>query len=103
MNGFLLKPSTRGTPSVCCAESTKSRAMALRSFSSTGTMLFFSRAKYASICTAPQPLAPAASHSSQSDGSGLKAMRVLCEEQPPRTRARLCRMCELPRGCSVVG
>lgn len=53
--------------------------------------------------TAPQPLAPAASHSSQSEGRGLKEMRVLCEEQPPRTRARLCRMWELPRGCSTVG
>ncbi len=77
--------------------------MAFRSFSSTGTMLLRSRGKYASIGTAPQPLAPAASHSSQSDGSGLNAMSVLCEEHPPRTRARLCRMCELPRGCSVVG
>ena len=85
------------------AASTKSRAMALRSASSTGTMLFRSRAKYASIGTAPHPLAPAVSHSSQSDGSGLKAMRVLCDEQPPSTRARLCRMWELPWGCSVVG
>ena len=28
---------------------------------------------------------------------------VLCEEQPPSTRARECRMFELPRGCGVVG
>ncbi len=49
-----------------------------------------------------QPVAPASSHSSQSDGSGLKEIRVLCDEQPPSTLARLCRMWELPRGCSVV-
>lgn len=77
--------------------------MAFRSFASTGTMLFRSRVQYASIGTAPQSLAPAASHSSQSDGSGLNAISVLCDEHPPSTRARLCRMCELPRGCSVVG
>lgn len=102
-NGFLLNPSTRGTPSAPRADSTKSRAMALRSASSTGTMLLSSRSKYGSMAAASQPSAPASAHSSQSDGSGLNAMRVLCEEQPPSTRARLWRMWELPRGCSVVG
>lgn len=52
---------------------------------------------------ASQPAAPRSDHSSQSPGSGLKEISVLCDEQPPSTRARLCRMCELPRGCSVVG
>ncbi len=98
-----MKLSTRGTPAACRAASTKSRAMALRSFSSTGTMLLRSLAKYGSIAAASQPSAPASAHSSQSPGSGLKLISVLCEEQPPRTRARLCRMWELPRGCSVVG
>lgn len=99
----MLKPSTRGTPSVVRAVSTKSRAMAFRSASSTGTMLLRSRAKYGSIDEASQPSAPASAHSSQSDGSGLKAMRVLWDEHPPSTLALLCRMFELPRGCSVVG
>jgi hypothetical protein len=49
-----------------------------------------------------QPLHPCASHLLQSYSNGLKEIKVLCEEHPPRTFARECLMCELPMGCSVV-
>lgn len=43
-----------------------------------------------------QPFAPRDSQIFRSYSKGRKEMSVLCEEQPPRTLARECRMCELP-------
>lgn len=42
------------------------------------------------------PLQPNDCHIWVSYSKGLKEMRVLCDEQPPSTLARECRMCELP-------
>jgi hypothetical protein len=50
-----------------------------------------------------QPVAPAASQSAKSSAGGRKLIIVLCDEQPPRTLARECRMCELPCGWGTVG
>jgi hypothetical protein len=97
-----LKPTTSGTPSASLVASIQSVAIWFWSFLATRTTLLRSFPKYGSMSAAPQPVAPLASHSSQSDGSGLKEMSVLCDEQPPSTFARLCRMLLLPRGCSVV-
>lgn len=44
-----------------------------------------------------QPLHPKLSHIFKSYSKGLKEIRVLWEEQPPRTLALECRICELPR------
>ena len=43
-----------------------------------------------------QPVQPRDSQMAVSWAKGRKEMRVLWEEQPPRTLARECRMCEFP-------
>jgi hypothetical protein len=82
-------------------DSTKSTTSGLRS--TTGTMWMASRFQYGSISSYDQPVAPAATQSAKSSGGGNRLIIVLCDEQPPSTRARECRMCELPRGCGTVG
>jgi hypothetical protein len=45
------------------------------------------------------PLQPMLSHTWQSYSNGLKDIRVLWDEQPPRTFARECLICEFPEPC----
>jgi hypothetical protein len=66
-------------------------------------MCVSSRFQYGSIASWDQPAAPAATQSAKSPGGGMKLIIVLCEEQPPRTRARACRMREFPRGWATIG
>jgi hypothetical protein len=46
-----------------------------------------------------QPSQPRDSQSLQSYSNGLKEIKVLCDEQPPRTLALECLICELPGQC----
>jgi len=54
-----------------------------------------------------QPLHPKLSHIFKSYSKGLNEIKVLCEEQPPRTLALECRICELPEAllvrCNLLG
>jgi hypothetical protein len=54
------------------------------------------------IAPASQPRAPRAAQRSKSAAGGSSAIIVLCDEQPPRMRARACLMCELPRDCGTL-
>ena len=48
-------------------------------------------------------VAPIATQSSSASGGGRNAMQELCDEHPPSTLARACRMNELPRSCGSTG
>jgi hypothetical protein len=50
-----------------------------------------------------QPVAPAASQRAKSPSGGLSVIAPLCELQPPRIRARLCRRPDSPQDCAVIG
>ena len=53
--------------------------------------------------SALQPSQPIAAHSSRSSRGVQKAMHELCDEQPPSTFARACRMNELPFSWGSTG
>src|SRR5699024_6836965 len=55
------------------------------------------------MVSAFQPSAPISSHRSKSSAGGWKAIQELCDEQPPSTRARECRINEFPFSCGSIG
>lgn len=70
---------------------------------SPGASLFSSRWKSGKQSSALQPEQPIAAHSSRSSAGVQKAIQELCEEQPPSTLARACRMKLLPFSCGSTG
>ncbi len=63
---------------------------------SPGASLLSRRRWRGKQAAALQPVQPSAPHSSRSSAGAQKAMHELCEEQPPSTLARACRMKLLP-------
>ncbi len=70
---------------------------------SPGASLVSSRRYSGKQSAALHPVQPSAPHSSRSSAGAQNAMHELCEEQPPSTLARACRMKLLPRSCGSTG
>ncbi|KAF0964647.1 hypothetical protein MLGJGCBP_02214 [Rhodococcus sp. T7] len=95
--------SSKATPHGSFGGTSRSRTGPLRPCCSPGASLFSTRATSGNTSFAPQPVAPAAAQSSSVSAGGQNAIHELCDEQPPSTFARACRMKLLPRSCGSIG
>ncbi len=90
------------TPHGSCGGTLRMVTGPLRPWCSPAPSLVSNRWYSGKMSLAPQPVAPIASHSSRSSAGAQNAMHELCEEHPPSTRARACRMNELPFSCGSI-